>query len=175
MSPSQHEQALRKQGAAAERRRLQTRFNTLQDAVEKLKTQLHHSAAHVAGLKGIITREREEATALRVKSDADDAKLENWMRFAYVGQKNALKHGRKVDAAASFVKREHLRVACDYWEARALQGCPPPSMAVAAKDESIRHYCTHMDYPELYAAMASEKTLDEVAPSVTRLWSPSSP
>lgn len=177
MSALQREQALRKEGATAERRRLDARFHTLQDAVEKQKTQLlsqskahraaaSRSAAHIAGLKDIITREREAATALGVKSDEDDIKLSHWMHWAWVGQNNALKHGSNVDAAASAVREEHLRAACNYWEARALDGRPPPSMAVAAKDASIRYNCTHMSLTELFLAMSPDIDADEVAPSL---------
>lgn len=162
-------------GADAEFARLEPRIQKLKDAVAErekriasmtkeiraLRLQVSHHEATIAAKGPVVdegTLERLETSAradaeliaeLRASALANAQQLQDWMRWAWVGQPES----DDADDAVYQVKIAMLQNAVGYWERRARNECPANTQAVADQDAAVDFSCRHLRLADILRLM----------------------
>ena len=165
MSGSREERRLIQQGADAEFARLAPRIQKLKEAVAEreqaigsmtkelraLRAQVARYDGTLAHLEGSARADAELIVKLRREAAHDAQQLQDWMRWAWVGQPES----DNADHAVYQAKIATLQNAVGYWERRARNECPANTQAVADRDAAVDFSCRHLRLADILRLMGS--------------------
>jgi len=162
--PSLSEEArLLQKGADAEFARLEPRIQKLKEAVAErekgiasMTKELRALRAQVARYDDTLARLEDSARydaelimELRREAAHNAQQLQDWMRWAWVGQPES----DDADDAVYQVKIAMLQNAVGYWERRARNECPDNTQAVADRDAAVDFSCRHLRLVDILRLM----------------------
>ena len=165
MPHSREEERLLQKGADAEFARLEPRIQKLKEAVAEreqaiasmtkelraLRTQVARYDGTLARLEGSARADADLIVELRRDAAHNAQQLQDWMRWAWVGQPES----DDADEAVYQAKIATLQNAVGYWERRARKECPANTQAVADQDAAVDFSCRHLRLADILRLMDS--------------------
>lgn len=117
--------------------------------LERLETSARADAELIAELRASALANACEIETLRREAAYNAQQLQDWMRWAWVGQPES----DDADDAVYQVKIAMLQNAVGYWERRARNECPANTQAVADQDAAVDFSCRHLRLADILRLM----------------------
>jgi chromosome segregation ATPase len=117
----------------------------------RLEASARADAELIAELRANALADALEIDALRRAAEHDAQQLQDWMRWAWVGQPES----DDADDAVYKAKIAMLERAVAYWERRARKECPANTQAVVDRDAAVDFSTRHLRLNDILRLMDS--------------------